>query len=171
MNRTGQQPDRQFQHTQTTENIFLPRQAQQQPVTPSFNLPKTQLKSFSEDPLRWHDWFSFFKATIHDNVTLTDAQRMIYLQNALTDRAEDSINGYSYNGEFYNEAMQELQKRFGKPQHVTAAYFDKLEHWPRPTISNPGSFVSFAPFLRFLDNCLNVYTSQFHIRSSIVSCP
>ena len=25
INRTDQQPDRQFQHTQTTENIFLPR--------------------------------------------------------------------------------------------------------------------------------------------------
>ena len=41
INRTGQQPDRQFQHTQTGENLFLPRQAQQQPVTSSINLPKT----------------------------------------------------------------------------------------------------------------------------------
>ena len=45
--------------------------------------------------------------------------------------------------------MQELQKRFGKPQHDTAAYLDKLEHWPRPTINNPESFVSLQ---RFLDN-------------------
>ena len=51
--------------------------------------------------------------TIHDNVTLTDAQRMTYLQNALTDRAKDSIIGYSYNGEFYNEAMQELKNNSG----------------------------------------------------------
>ena len=128
----------------------MPRQAQQQSVTSSFNLPKTLLKSFSGDPLRWHDWFSFFKATIHANVTLTDAQRMTYLQNALTDRAKDSIIGYSYNGEFYNEAMQELQKQFGKPLHVTAAYLDKLEHWPRTTINNPESFVSFAAFFRQL---------------------
>ena len=119
INRTGQQLARQFQHTQTTENLFLPRQAQQQPVTSSINLPKTQLKSFSGDPLRWHEWFSFFKATIHDNITLTDAQRMTYLQNALTDRAKDSIIGYSYNGEFYNEAMQELQKRV---RETTACY-------------------------------------------------
>ena len=46
--------------------------------------------------------------------------------------------------------MQELQKRFGKPQHVTAAYLDKLEHWPRSTIINPESFVPFAAFLRQL---------------------
>ena len=72
---------------------------------------------------------------------------MTYLQNALADRAKDSIIGYSYNGEFYNEAMQELQKRFRKPQHVKAEYLDKLEHWPRPTINNPESFVSFQRFL------------------------
>ena len=52
INRADQQPDRQFQHTQTTENIFWPGQAQQQPVTSSINLPKTQLKSFNGDPLR-----------------------------------------------------------------------------------------------------------------------
>ena len=62
INRTGQQPDRQFQHTQTTENPFVPRKAQQQPVTSSINFPKTQLKSFSGDPLRWHDWLSFFQS-------------------------------------------------------------------------------------------------------------
>ena len=168
INRTGQQPDRQFQHTQTTENPFLPRQAQQQPVTSSINLPKTQLKSFSGDPLRWHDWFSFFKATIHDNVTLTDAQRMTYLQNALTDSAKDSIIGYSYNGEFYYEAMQELQKRFGKPQHVTAAYLDKLEHWPRPTINNPESFVSFAAFLRQLVQTFILHNFTSDLQSSAV---
>ena len=168
INRTGKQPDRQFQHKQATENIFLPLQAQQQSVTSSINLPETQLKSFSGDPLRWHDWFSFFKATIHDNVTLRDAQRMTYLQSALTDRAKDSFIGYSYNREFYNEAMQELQKRFGKPHHVTAAYLDKLEHWPRPTINNPESFVSFAAFLRQLVQTFILHNFTSDLQSSAV---
>ena len=161
INRTGQQSDRQFQHTQTTQNIFLPLQAQQQPVTSSINLPKTH-------PLRWHDWFNFFKATIHDNVTLTDAQRMTYLQNALTDRAKDSIIGYSFNGEFYNEAMQELQKRFGIPQHVTAAYLDNLEHWSRPTINNTESFVSFAAFRRQLVQTFRFQNFTSDLQSSAV---
>ena len=75
---------------------------------------------------------------------------MTYLQNALTDRAKGSIIGYPYNGEFYYEAMQELHERFGKPQHVTAAYLDKFEHWPRPIINNPESFLSLAAFFRQL---------------------
>ena len=168
INRADQQPERQFQHTQTTANIFLPRQAQRQPVTSSINLPKTQLKSFSGDPLRWHDWFSFFKASIHASKTLTNAQRMTYLQNALTDRAKHSIIGYSYNGEFYNETMQELQKRFGKPQHVTAAYLDKFKQWPRPTIKNPDSFVSFAAFLRQMVQTFILHNFTSDLQSSAV---
>ena len=168
INRADQQPDRQFQDTQTIENVFLPRQAQQEAVTSSINLPKTQLKSFSGDPLRWHDWFSFFKATIHNNVTLTNGQRMTYLQNALTDRAKESIIGYSYNGVFYNEAMQELQKGFGKPQHDTAAYLDKLEHWPRPTINNPESFVSFAAFHRQMVQTFILHNFTSDLQSSAV---
>ena len=61
INGADQQPERQFQHTQTTGDKFLPRQAQQQPVTTSLNLPKPQLISFSRDSLRWPDWFSFLK--------------------------------------------------------------------------------------------------------------
>ena len=167
INRADQQTGRQFQHTQTTENSFFPQQAKQQPVTSSINI-NSNLKSFSGDPLRWHDWFSFFKATIHDNATLTDTQRMTYLQNALTDRAKDIIIGYSYKGLFNNEAMQELQKRFGKPQHVTAAYLDKLEHWPRPTINKPESFVSVAAFLRHIVQTFILHNFTSDLQSSAV---
>ena len=93
---------------------------------------------------------------------------MTYLQNALTYRAKDSIIGYSYNGEFYKEAMQELQKRFGKPQHVTAAFLDKLEHWLRPTINNHESFVSFAAFLRQLVPTFILHNFTSDLQSSVV---
>ena len=93
---------------------------------------------------------------------------MTCLQNALTDRAKDSIIGYSYNGEFYNEAMQELQKRFGKPPHVTVAYLDKLEHWPRPTINNPKNFASLAAFLRQFVQTLIIHNFTSDLQSSAV---
>ena len=64
--------------------------------------------------------------------------------------------------------MQELQKRFGKSQHVTAAYLDKLEHWPRPTIINPESFVSFAAFLRQLVQTFILHNFTSDLQSSAV---
>ena len=62
--------------------------------------------------------------------------------------------------------MQELQKRFGKPQHVTAAYLDKLEHSPRPTIDNPENFVSFAAFLRQMVQTLMLHNFTSDLQSS-----
>ena len=64
--------------------------------------------------------------------------------------------------------MQELQKRFGKPQHVTAAYLDKLEQWPRPTINNPESFVSFAAFLRQMVQTFILHNFTSDLQSSAV---
>ena len=43
---------------------------------------------------------------------------------------------------------KKYKKRFGKPQHVTSAYLDKMEQRPRPTINDSESLVSFAAFLR-----------------------
>ena len=93
---------------------------------------------------------------------------MTYLQNALTDRAKDSIIGYSYNGKFYKEAMQELQKLFVKPQRVTAAYLHKSEHWPRPTINNTKSFVSFAAFPRQMVQTFILHNFTSDLQSAAV---
>ena len=115
----------------------------------NINLPKTQLKRYNGDHLKWHEWYCYFKPTIHDNVLLSDAQKITYLQNALTDRAKESVFEYSYNGVFYHGAISELKRRFGRPQTVFAAYLDKLERWPKPT-DNPESFISLSAFLRQL---------------------
>ena len=80
-------------------------------------------------------------------MSLSDAQKITYLQNALTDRAKESIFGYSYNGEFYHDAITELKRIFRRPQSVIAAYLDKLTE---PSTDNPDRFISFAAFLRQL---------------------
>ena len=52
---------------------------------------------------------------------------MTYLQNSVAHKAKDFICGYSYNGDFYEEALQELIRKFWKPQHVVSAYLTQLE--------------------------------------------
>ena len=102
----------------------------------TMSLPKISIDNFTGDPLKWHQWFSFFKATIHNNSGLSDAQKTTYLQNSVTHKARDSISGYSYNGDYYHEAIAELTRKFGKPQHIVAAYLDQLEKWPNPDWTN-----------------------------------
>ena len=113
----------------------------------NINLPKTQLKTYNGDPLKWHEWCCYFKSTIHDNVSTSGSQKTTYLQNNLIDRAKGSVFGYPYNGEFYHDAISELKRRFGRPQTVITAYLNKLKRWPKPSTDNPDTFISFAAFL------------------------
>ena len=58
----------------------------------NINLPKPQLKTYSSDPLQRSRVFLLFQINIHNNnMSLSDAQKNIYLQNALTDRAKESV--------------------------------------------------------------------------------
>ena len=53
----------------------------------AFSLPTISFDHFSGDPLMWHQWYSFFKSTIHDNPALSTVQKMTYLQNSVTHKA------------------------------------------------------------------------------------
>ena len=109
----------------------------------TLSLPKISIDNFTGDPLKWHQWFSFCKATIHNNCGLSDVQKITYLQNSVTHKARDFISGYSYNRYCYHEAIAELTRKFDKPQHIVAAFLDQLEKWPKPRLDEPNSFVSF----------------------------
>ena len=76
------------------------------------SLPKISIDNFTGDPLKWDQWLSFFKAIIHNNNGLSDAQKKTYLQNSATHKARDSISGYSYNGDYYHEVIAELTRKF-----------------------------------------------------------
>ena len=55
-----------------------------------------------------------------------------------------------------------------KPHHVTAAFLDKLEHWPRPIINDPESFVSFAAFFRQMVQTFMLHNFTSDLQSSAV---
>ena len=39
----------------------------------ALGLLKISIDNFTGDPLKWHQWFSFFRATIHNDSGLSDA--------------------------------------------------------------------------------------------------
>ena len=93
---------------------------------------------------------------------------MTYLQNSVTHKAKDFIFGYSYNGDFSEEALQELIRMFGKPQHVVSAYLTQLEQWPKTRMDDPSSFVSFASFLRRLIKTFRLHHFESDLKASAV---
>ena len=61
------------------------------------SLPKLKLDSFDGDPIRWSDWMSMFQSII-DDADISRNAKMQHLQNAVTGRAKEAIEGYGYSG-------------------------------------------------------------------------
>ena len=91
-----------------------------------------------------------FSSVIHQNRDITDNERMSYLQTLVVGPAREAISGYLCNPEFYRDALLELERRFGNPQHVVAALTKEFEQWYRPQASDHVTLISYASFLRKL---------------------
>ena len=61
-------------------------------------LPSIQIPKFDGDPLAFYDWINIFKASVHDNTSISQTHRITYLQNSVSGKAKDLIRGYSCNG-------------------------------------------------------------------------
>ena len=109
-----------------------------------------RFRNFFGDALAFHDWINIFKASVHDNRSISQTHRITYPQNSVSGKAKDLIQGgYSCNPAFYNVALAELESRFGSPQHVVTAYIRRLESWQKMSSLNH-TLVSFSTFLKQL---------------------
>ena len=63
-------------------------------------LPPIQIPQFDGDPLAFHDWINIFKASVHENTSISQTHRVTYLQNSVSGKAKDLIRGYSCNPAF-----------------------------------------------------------------------
>ena len=47
-------------------------------------LPPVQIPNFDGDPLAFHDWINIFKASVHENRSISQTHRITYLQNSVS---------------------------------------------------------------------------------------
>ena len=85
---------------------------------PNLNtLPKVNNEPYTADPLHRSDWRGRFDFMI-DNTLLSNSQKIAYLQGLVTGKAEDAILHFHCNGQFYNDAQQEIES-FEKQQQLS----------------------------------------------------
>ena len=51
-------------------------------------LPPIQVPKFDGDPLAFHDWINIFKASVHENTSISQTHRITYLQNSVSGKAK-----------------------------------------------------------------------------------
>ena len=66
-------------------------------------LPKMDVPSFDGDILNWRSFWEQFAISVHDRTDLADAEKLVYLQQAIKDgSAKQAIEGLSHSGEHYS---------------------------------------------------------------------
>jgi hypothetical protein len=94
-------------------------------------LPKLDVPTFDGDVLHWSQFWEQFKISVHDRPHLSDAEKLVYLQQAIKEgSAESVIEGLSRSGENYKEAIECLKSRFNRPRLLHRAHVRKIVEAP-----------------------------------------
>ena len=79
-------------------------------------LSKLDVPTFDGMILNWRQWWEQFCLSIHNRSTLSNAEKLVYLQHLLKDgSAKTIIQGLPQSGEQHNEAVEYLIARFDCP--------------------------------------------------------
>ena len=119
-----------------------------------FCLPKLTLPKFCGDVTLWTSFWDSFKAAIHDNPDLNKIDKFNYLTSVLEGAAAHSIQGLTLSGVNYDNAVELLKQRFGRPQQITA-HMDSLLKIQSCTGDRPAT-------LRFVYDRINVHVRGLH---------
>ena len=88
-------------------------------IETAVELPKISAPTFDGDILNWVAFWEQFETAIHNNEKLNDAQKFVYLREALkAGPAKQTIQGLSQSAGNYSEAKECLRKRFDKPRII-----------------------------------------------------
>ena len=115
----------------------------------SIKLTPQKLQNFNGDPLHFHERIDNFYSMIHHNTSITDTQRITYLQNSVSGKAKELIHAYSCDPSYYQTALNELINHFGDRTIVVNAFVNQLEIW-QVNHQNKQSFVDFSSFWKRL---------------------
>ena len=96
------------------------------PQHSSVNLPKLELPSFNGDKLKWSEFWDTFEATVDQNSSLSDVEKLTYLNSKLTGEAKHTVSGIQLSNENYEVTKTLLKDRFGSSQSVVNSHITQL---------------------------------------------
>ena len=78
--------------------------------------PQLEMPNFSGDKMKWTEFWDTFKTTIDQNESLSDIEKMKYLNSKLTGEAKQAESGILLSNENYRVVIDLLKERFGDKQ-------------------------------------------------------
>ena len=94
-------------------------------------LPKLDVPTFNGDILQWQPFWEQFEVSVHSRVSLTNAEKLVYLQQAIKNgSAWTVIDGLSRSGDQYDEAVDCLKARYNRPRLIHRAHVSTIMDTP-----------------------------------------
>ena len=122
-------------------------------TSPSFvartRLPKLTLPKFKGNVANWTTFWDSFQSAIH-NKDINDVDKFNYLNSLLEGAASRAIKGLTISEANYKSAVEILNERFGKTQHIISAHMDELMKLQPSQNDRPSS-------LRFIYDKISVH--------------
>ena len=134
-----------------------------------FKLPDIRLSKFDGNALEWNNWVELYQRAIGKNPRISPVEKITYLQTLCTGSAKILIDSYGTNSSQYDQAIEELIRRFGNPKFIVAAYIKQLEDSERPHLRDSLSFVINWTFLRKLVHNFEANGQTFDLGSTNLS--
>ncbi|KAJ8937182.1 hypothetical protein NQ318_017031 [Aromia moschata] len=105
----------------------------------NIKLPKLKLPTFNGDFKSWPTFFDLFNSTIHENSSLSNAEKFQYLLSQLENEPLSLIKAIPSTGDNYVIAYNTLVKRYQNKRLLATTYWDELNNLPTLTSESPQS--------------------------------
>ena len=94
-------------------------------------MPKIDVPQFNGNILSCTRFWEQFHISVHERPNLSDADKFVYLQQALNNgNAKSSIDGLSQSGDNYPEAVACLKTRYDRPRLIHKAHVKMILEAP-----------------------------------------
>ena len=144
------------------QTLLLQQAQRQHNSGVTVKLPQLEMPNFRGDKMKWTEFWDTFETTIDQNESLSDIEKLKYLNSKLTGEAKQAVSGILLSNENYRVAIDLLKERFGDKQTVINSHYSELINLT-PASNNTKSMHSLYDLmvknLRSLD-ALNQDTNQ-----------
>lgn len=105
------------------QTIFLQQTQRQQNPNVTVKLPQLDMTTYNGDRLKWTEFWDSFETAIDKNGSLSEVEKLKYLNSKLTGEAKLAVSEILLSNENYKVAVEILKERFGDQQTVVNSHY------------------------------------------------
>ena len=151
------------------ETQLLSRNATNQEITLAWllqqNLPRIEIPTFNGSLLKWVEFVTKFKETVHNHVYLNNSRKLHYLQQHVSGIAKTAILGFSNDERGYILSLKRLKYKFGEKSRIAETHLTKVTKGKQIANDNDKGLIEFC---YSLSDCV-ITLRQLNYKSDIYS--